>query len=45
MVRLSDIKKLARSIAQEFQPRRIILFGSYALGRTGEDSDYEKPDA
>ena len=35
------IDNLARKIVQEFQPERIILFGSYAYGNPTEDSDMD----
>jgi len=33
------IRRTARQIANQFQPDRIILFGSYAYGRPAPDSD------
>lgn len=36
-----DIQELARQIAAEFQPRRIVLFGSRAYGRPRPDSDVD----
>lgn len=41
MARLSDIKELARAIAREFAPSKIILFGSHAVGAAGSDSDVD----
>ncbi len=41
MVSLRDIKSLSRNIVREFQPERIILFGSYAYGRPTPDSDVD----
>jgi predicted nucleotidyltransferase len=35
------IRRYARAIAEEFQPDRIILFGSYAYGTPDEDSDVD----
>jgi predicted nucleotidyltransferase len=35
------IRRYARAIADEFQPERIILFGSYAYGTPHEDSDVD----
>jgi predicted nucleotidyltransferase len=35
------IRRCARAIADEFQPDKIILFGSYAYGTPHEDSDIE----
>jgi uncharacterized protein len=41
MVQMNDIHGLADRIAGEFKPDRIILFGSYARGTAGADSDVE----
>ena len=41
MVRMSEIKTLARRIAEAFNPERIILFGSYAYGTPNPDSDVD----
>jgi uncharacterized protein len=38
---MREIRSLSRRIAREFQPRRIILFGSYAEGRATPDSDVD----
>jgi len=35
----NQIKELSEQIAREFHPEKIILFGSYAYGRPGPDSD------
>jgi uncharacterized protein len=35
------IRRYARAIAEEFQPEKIILFGSHAYGTPGEDSDVD----
>lgn len=35
------IAKLARQIAERFQPDRIILFGSHAYGEPDDDSDVD----
>jgi predicted nucleotidyltransferase len=35
------IRRYARAIAEEFQPDKIILFGSYAYGTPNEDSDVD----
>jgi predicted nucleotidyltransferase len=40
-VRLSMIRRVARRIAERFQPDKIILFGSYAYGRPDRDSDVD----
>ena len=41
MVEIEKIRRLSERIAQEFQPERIILFGSYAYGRPTTDSDVD----
>lgn len=35
------IQEVAQKIAKEFQPEKIILFGSYAWGKPGPDSDVD----
>src|SRR6516162_11708854 len=35
------IRRYSRAIAEEFQPDKIILFGSYAYGTPNEDSDVD----
>jgi uncharacterized protein len=37
----SDIKRYCRTIAREFSPAKIVLFGSYAYGRPTADSDVD----
>ena len=37
----SLIRKYADQIARQFQPNKIILFGSYAYGKPSEDSDVD----
>ena len=41
MVAMADIQEMAEGIAREFKPERIILFGSYARGDAGQDSDID----
>ncbi len=41
MVDFRDIQELADRIAERFSPERIILFGSYAAGTAGPDSDVD----
>jgi predicted nucleotidyltransferase len=41
MVDFRDIQALADRIAEHFHPQRIILFGSYAAGTAGPDSDVD----
>jgi len=35
------IREMTKRIVQEFQPERVILFGSHATGRAGPDSDVD----
>ena len=41
MVTIKDIRKLGREIARKFNPRQIVLFGSYARGKPTPDSDVD----
>ncbi len=41
MVAMREVEELGRRIAEEFDPERIILFGSYAYGAPREDSDVD----
>ena len=41
MVEMKRIKDLTSQIAREFNPERIILFGSHAYGQPGNDSDVD----
>jgi len=41
MVQMNDIQELADRIAREFEPERIILFGSHARGTAGAESDVD----
>jgi predicted nucleotidyltransferase len=41
MVDMEKIQEFADSIAREFKPERIILFGSYAYGNPSEGSDVD----
>jgi predicted nucleotidyltransferase len=41
MVNLHQITALSERIVREFQPDRIILFGSYAYGEPSDDSDVD----
>ena len=36
-----SIRKFARQVAKQFNPQKIILFGSYAYGKATEDSDVD----
>ena len=41
MVEQKSIAEVSERIAREFQPERIILFGSYAYGEPDPDSDVD----
>jgi uncharacterized protein len=41
MVEMRRIKNLTSQIAREFNPERIILFGSHAYGEPSKDSDVD----
>ena len=41
MIHHNKIKAYARRVAREFEPEKIILFGSYAYGNPTEDSDVD----
>jgi len=41
MVSLSTIREFTDRLAREFEPERIVLFGSYASGTATEDSDVD----
>lgn len=41
MVEIAQIESLSESIARQFQPDSIFLFGSYAYGEPGQDSDVD----
>jgi len=41
MIEMQRIRDLTSRIAREFNPDRIILFGSHAYGQPGEDSDVD----
>ena len=36
-----EIKKITKKIVQEYNPEKIILFGSYAWGNPDDDSDLD----
>lgn len=38
---MADIRKLARRIVREFNPERVVLFGSFAEGTATADSDVD----
>lgn len=40
-VPMSVIRRFARTMAERFQPEKIILFGSYAYGKPHADSDVD----
>lgn len=41
MIAMNRILTVSADIVREFQPERIILFGSYAYGTPSEDSDVD----
>ena len=41
MVTMEEIQTFAQLVAKEFHPERIILFGSYAYGSPGPESDVD----
>ena len=41
MVAMSEVEALSRRIVEEFDPERIILFGSHAYGTPREESDVD----
>jgi len=41
MVEMKKIEDLTSQIVREFNPERIILFGSYAYGRASDESDVD----
>jgi len=41
MVRRTEIDRYVANLAQEFSPRQVVLFGSYAKGQATDDSDVD----
>lgn len=41
MASAETIDKIVRQIVERFRPWRVVLFGSYARGEAGEDSDLD----
>lgn len=41
MATISDIEQLSQAIAREFNPQKIVLFGSHAWGTPAPDSDVD----
>ncbi len=41
MTSIRNIRCFSKKLAEEYKPRRIILFGSYAYGNPGPDSDVD----
>ncbi len=41
MIPRETISAIAKKIAERFNPEKIILFGSYAWGKPGQDSDLD----
>lgn len=40
-IAMRAIRAVARRIAERFQPKKVILFGSYAYGKPGPESDVD----
>ncbi len=40
-IKFKEIKSYAKKIRQQFNPQKIILFGSYAYGQPSKDSDVD----
>ena len=40
-IAIMDIQKFAAEMAREFLPEKVILFGSYATGTAGSESDVD----
>lgn len=41
MIKLDEAKKIISDISQKYGVKKVILFGSYAKGDEGEDSDID----
>jgi len=41
MIDRRKIKTFVNEVARQFQPERVVLFGSYAYGKPGPDSDVD----
>ena len=41
MIDRREIEEFCGRLVREFQPERVVLFGSYAYGRPAEDSDVD----
>jgi predicted nucleotidyltransferase len=41
MVSISNIQELSNRIARQYQPQKIVLFGSYSEGTANPDSDVD----
>ncbi len=41
MVTINQIQEVGERIGREFDPQRVVLFGSHARGTAGEDSDVD----
>src|ERR1035437_1618304 len=41
MIDRKKIKAFVGEVARQFRPQRVVLFGSYAYGRPGDDSDVD----
>lgn len=41
MIKQAEIRSFCEKVARDFNPEKIILFGSYANGSAGEESDVD----
>jgi predicted nucleotidyltransferase len=41
MIQYQEIEAYAQELVTKFKPEKIVLFGSYATGSAGEDSDVD----
>jgi predicted nucleotidyltransferase len=41
MIEMAEIRSLVKSIVHEFDPERVVLFGSYGYGTPTSDSDVD----
>jgi len=41
VITFNDIRHVVQQIVERFEPQKVILFGSYADGKTTEDSDVD----
>lgn len=41
MIQKSEVRQFVKTLVREFNPERVILFGSYARGKATKDSDVD----